>query len=35
MLIRYGYDITITCPQDTPMICMMSARDERRDDLRL
>ena len=35
MLIRYGYDISITCAQDTPMICMMSARDERRDDLRL
>jgi transglutaminase-like putative cysteine protease len=35
MLIRYGYDITIQCPQDTPMICMMSVRDERRDDLRL
>jgi transglutaminase-like putative cysteine protease len=34
MLIRYGYDITLTCPQDTPMICMMSARDERRDDMR-
>ncbi len=35
MLIRYGYDITITCAQDTPMICMMSARDERRDDVRV
>ena len=35
MLIRYGYDITISCAQDTPMICMMSARDERRDDLRV
>ncbi len=34
MLIRYGYDITVTCPQDTPMICMMSVRDERRDDMR-
>lgn len=35
MLIRYGYDITVSCPQDTPMISMMSVRDERRDDLRM
>ncbi|MEO8240748.1 MAG: transglutaminase family protein [bacterium] len=34
MLIRYGYDITVSCMQDTPMICMMSARDDRRDDMR-
>jgi transglutaminase-like putative cysteine protease len=34
MLIRFGYDITVSCPQDTPMISMMSVRDERRDDLR-
>ena len=34
MLIRYGYDITVSCAQDTPMICMMEVRDERRDDLR-
>lgn len=33
MLIRIGYDITVTSPQDTPMICMLSIRDERRDDL--
>ena len=35
MLIRFGYDITVSVLQDTPMICMMSVRDERRDDLRL
>jgi transglutaminase-like putative cysteine protease len=35
MLIRFGYDITVRCPQPTPMIAMMSPRDERRDDLRL
>lgn len=35
MLIRYGYDITVTCTQDTPMIIMMAERPERRDDLRL
>ncbi|QYZ68969.1 transglutaminase-like domain-containing protein [Neotabrizicola shimadae] len=34
MLIRYGYDITVDCAQDTPMISMMSVRDERLDDLR-
>ena len=34
MLIRFGYDITVSCAQDTPMITMMSVRDERRDDLR-
>ena len=34
MLIRFGYDISVTCAQDTPMVCMMSVRDERRDDLR-
>ena len=35
MLIRFGYDITVSCAQDTPIICMMSVRDERRDDLRV
>lgn len=35
MLIRFGYDITVTCPQATPLITMMSVRDERRDDLRI
>ena len=35
MLIRFGYDITVSVVHDTPMICMMSVRDERRDDLRL
>ena len=34
MLIRYGYDITLSCAQDTPMIGMMTLRDERRPDLR-
>ena len=33
MLIRIGYDITVTCPQDTPMISMLSVRDELRDDI--
>jgi transglutaminase-like putative cysteine protease len=34
MLIRFGYEITVSCAQDTPMITMMSIRDERRDDIR-
>ncbi len=33
MLIRHGYDITISCPQPTPLICLLVLRDERRDDL--
>ncbi len=34
MLIRYGYDITLSCAQPTPMITMMSVRDELRDAIR-
>ncbi|MDT8853959.1 transglutaminase family protein [Paracoccaceae bacterium Fryx2] len=30
MLIRFGYDITVTCGQDTPMVCLLALRDERR-----
>ena len=33
MLIRIGYDIAVTVAQDTPMICMLSIRDERREDV--
>ncbi len=29
MLIRYGYDITLSCGQPTPMLTMLSVRDER------
>ena len=29
MLIRYGYDITLHCWQPTPMVTMLSVRDER------
>lgn len=35
MLVRFGYDITVSVTQDTPLIFMMSVRDERRDDLRI
>jgi len=34
MLIRFGYDIMISCTQDTSLICLLSIRDERRSDLR-
>ncbi len=35
MLIRFGYEITVSCAQETPMICMMSPRDENLDHIRL
>jgi transglutaminase-like putative cysteine protease len=28
MLIRFGYDISITCAQDTPLICLLSVRPD-------
>jgi transglutaminase-like putative cysteine protease len=28
MLIRYGYDITVTCTAPTPMVCLLTVRDE-------
>lgn len=34
MFIRFGYDIALSCAQDTPMIAMMSVRDSLRDQLR-
>ena len=34
MLIRYGYDITITCPQPTPIVCLLSLHEERSADVR-
>jgi transglutaminase-like putative cysteine protease len=33
MLIRYGYEIAITCAQPTPIICMMSVAADRLQDL--
>ena len=35
MLIRYGYDITVTCAAPTPMVCLLSVNDDRRDDIRV
>lgn len=33
MLIRYGYEMTIDCPQSTPIVCMMSVQADRLNDL--
>lgn len=33
MLIRFGYDIAIETAQDTPVVCLLSIRPERLDDL--
>ncbi len=33
MFIRYGYEITLTCPQPTPLICLMSVQSDRLQDL--
>lgn len=34
MLIRYGYDITITCSESTPMVCLLGVHPERAADVR-
>ncbi len=34
MLIRFGYDITVTCPTPTPLIGLLAVRDERLSDMR-
>lgn len=34
MLIRFGYDITITCEHDTPIVCLLSTHRERSADIR-
>jgi transglutaminase-like putative cysteine protease len=33
MLIRFGYDIVISCVQDTPLICLLSVRPDRLPDV--
>jgi len=33
MLIRFGYDIIIRCEEPTPMVCLMSVRPERNEDM--
>jgi transglutaminase-like putative cysteine protease len=34
MLIRYGYEITLTCPQPTALVCLLSVHDDRLADIR-
>jgi len=34
MLIRYGYDITVTCSEPTPMVCFLAVHGERAADVR-
>jgi transglutaminase-like putative cysteine protease len=34
MLIRYGYEITITCPQPTALVCLLSVHESRAADIR-
>lgn len=34
MLIRYGYDITVTCTEATPMVGLLTVRDDHAADLR-
>ncbi|MGO8197566.1 transglutaminase family protein, partial [Rhizobium ruizarguesonis] len=29
MLIRYSYEITLTCPQPTALVCLLSVHDDR------
>src|SRR6202161_2701200 len=35
MLIRYGYEITVTCAEPTAMVCLLSINDERQKDIRV
>ncbi|MBY5553101.1 transglutaminase family protein [Rhizobium leguminosarum] len=35
MLIRYGYEITLTCPQPTALVCLLSVHDDRAADIRI
>ena len=34
MLIRFGYDITIQCTQNTPVVCLLNAHRDRATDIR-
>jgi transglutaminase-like putative cysteine protease len=34
MLIRYGYEITLTCEQPTAMVCLLSVHQDRKADIR-
>src|SRR5579862_3288507 len=35
MLIRYGYEITVTCAQPTAMVCLLSVSEDRKADIRV
>ena len=35
MLIRYGYEITVTCEHPTAMVCLLSASEDRKTDIRV
>jgi transglutaminase-like putative cysteine protease len=35
MLIRYGYEITLTCQQPTALVCLLSVHEERAADIRI
>jgi len=33
LLIRYGYEITLTCQQPTALVCLLSVHEERAADI--
>jgi hypothetical protein len=35
MLIRYGYEITITCEKPTALVCLLSVHEDRAADIRV
>ena len=35
MLIRYGYEITLTCQQPTALVCLLSVHEDRAADIRV
>ncbi|MBY3027974.1 transglutaminase family protein [Rhizobium leguminosarum] len=35
MLIRYGYEMTLTCSQPTALVCLLSVHDDRAADIRI
>ncbi|MDI6025085.1 transglutaminase family protein [Corticibacterium sp. UT-5YL-CI-8] len=35
MFIRYGYEITLTCQQPTPLVCLLSVHEDRAADIRV
>jgi hypothetical protein len=35
MLIRYAYEITVTCEHPTAMVCLLSVSEDRKTDIRV